>query len=356
MSEQNEYTELESIKERYKKFGKLDPYPEIAPSLLNSADIIDYVEKIGMIYPFYRDNLKPASYGVRLKGEYIYWLNKEEKVCGYLENITEIDDDGDKVFILKKNSIAYVQLEPVFRFPSYIAARFNLKIKHIYQGLLLGTGPLVDPGYEGNIYVPLHNLTNNDYKIKINIPFIWMEFTKLSSYQEWNKEYVKSDNRTGIYKHFDKSRLKSKASLSEYINDAHPNAAIVSTISGFFEETSASIKKFDDRIKLNETTVKDTTDSANRATGQFNRAIIVATIAVCTSLVAICVTLGISLYQSISIHNKTIDYLKDYDKKIQEEHSKFIKEETNNLDLKQQLNDLNDKVKKQQEQIDKIKR
>lgn len=316
-------TTLKQVKLKYEQFGKSDPFPEIEPSLLNSADIVDYVEKVGMIYPFYKDNLKPASYGVRLKGEYIYWLSSEEKKCGLLENITEKDENGNVVFTLKKNSIAYVQLEPEFRFPSYIAGRFNLKIKHIYQGILLGTGPLVDPGYEGHIYIPLHNLTNNDYRIPIEKPIIWMEFTKLSSNTVWNENYKKSHERNGVYKPFDKSRLNEKATLSQYINDANPNAPVISTISGFFEDVNKSIQQFDNRIKLNETTIKDTADGANKATAQFNRAIIIATIAVCTSLVAICVTLGITLYQTISIQNKTMDYLKEYDRKIKDYDDKM---------------------------------
>ena len=59
-------------------------------------------------------------------------------------------------FDLAPNSIAFVALEPCFRIPEYMALRFNLKIKHIYKGLLLGTGPLVDPGFSGKLFIPLH--------------------------------------------------------------------------------------------------------------------------------------------------------------------------------------------------------
>ena len=47
------------------------------------------------------------------------------------------------------NSIVFVECDLDFRLPDFIALRFNLQIRHVHRGLLLGTGPLVDPGYRG---------------------------------------------------------------------------------------------------------------------------------------------------------------------------------------------------------------
>lgn len=347
---------IEEAAERYNQYIKKDPFPEIEPALLNSADICDYVSRIGMITPFYPENLKPASYGIKMKGEYMYWKTQEDKVCGMIEQIEEKDDYGNFVFTIKKNSIAFVQLEPEFKLPPYIAARFNLKIKHIYQGLLLGTGPLVDPGYEGKLYAPLHNLTNNDYKIRIDLPLIWMEFTKISSNKEWAELYTKSQNRTGEYVSFDPIKKLKKQTLSDYINDAYQNGPIVSTISGFFETTNKTIKGFEDRIKANETSVKETTDGATKVTTQFNRAINFAVVAVSATLVGIIVTLGISINQSIIVHNRAIEYMKDYDKKLEDGHSKYLKEQSDNTQLKEKLFTLDAQVKKINEDIKKLKK
>ena len=84
------------------------------------------------------------------------------------------------MFTLKPNSISFVQIESEFRLPQYIAVRFNLRITHVHRGLLLGTGPLVDPGFHGKLLVPLHNLTSDDYTIRGDEGLIWMEFTKTS--------------------------------------------------------------------------------------------------------------------------------------------------------------------------------
>jgi hypothetical protein len=65
--------------------------------------------------------------------------------------------------------------------------RFNFRIKHVHRGLLLGTGPLVDPGFEGRLVIPLHNLTADDYEIKAGEGLIWVEFTKLSPNKIWDQ-------------------------------------------------------------------------------------------------------------------------------------------------------------------------
>ena len=74
-----------------------------------------------------------------------------------------------------------------FHLPEYIAARFNLHIRHVHKGILLGTGPLIDPGFSGKLLIPLHNLTDNDYKSKGGEGIIWVEFTKLSIHEFWNQ-------------------------------------------------------------------------------------------------------------------------------------------------------------------------
>jgi len=315
-------TNINEAETKYNQFGKVDPYPEIVPSLLNSADIFDYVAKTGMIFPFDKSCLKPASYGVKMQGEYIYWESIDKPAIeGRLEDVTETDIDGDKVFILKRDSIAFVGLEPEFKIPDYIAARFNLKIKHVYQGLLLGTGPLVDPGYQGKIYIPLHNLTNNDYKIKINKPLIWMEFTKLSSNNNWNKDYLKNQERVGEYVSFDLGKIKVKRNLKGYLADAH-NGAILSTMQGLQSQINKNLKE----------TQRLNTDSS-KATTSFNRAILVSMIAVGIALLA-------TIIQTYSIHSKTIDYLREADKRQIEENLKIKNQESTIIELKSKVSEL----------------
>jgi deoxycytidine triphosphate deaminase/cell division protein FtsL len=214
----------EKANELFTKFERKDPFPEIDRALLNSADVSDYVATTGMIYPFYEEKQKPASYEVAVLGKYVYWDEKDKKHVGIIK--------PGKEFILRRNSIAFVTLEPTFRIPEYIAFRFNLKITHIYRGILLGTGPLVDPGFTGKLSIPLHNLTTNDYTLVGGEPLIWMEFTKLSWRQEWQptKELQNSVQRRGVFYQFP-PRKKNFGDVEDYLRKADAHRSIRSSIS-----------------------------------------------------------------------------------------------------------------------------
>lgn len=192
-------------KKRYEKFVSKDPYPQIEAALLNSADIFKYVAKTGMIYPFNSDKLQGASYEVSIRGTIIWWDEKKKE-----EHIEELINPEDS-FKLEPNSIAFVTLEPMFRIPDYMALRFNLKIVHVYKGLLLGTGPLVDPGFVGRLSIPLHNLTANTYTFHAGDGIIQMEFTKLSRNDIWLTQKI---NPSSLYK---RKWIKPGRTLKEYI-------------------------------------------------------------------------------------------------------------------------------------------
>lgn len=191
-------------KKRYEQFVSKDPYPMIEAALLNSADIFEYVAKTGMIYPFHLDKLQGASYEVAIRGTVIWWDEEKKE-----EHIEQLIKPGDS-FKLEPNSIAFVTLEPMFRIPDYLALRFNLKIIHVYKGLLLGTGPLVDPGFVGRLSIPLHNLTANTYTFHAGEGIIQMEFTKLSKNDIW----LTKKNASGLYK---RKWIKPGRTLKEYI-------------------------------------------------------------------------------------------------------------------------------------------
>jgi deoxycytidine triphosphate deaminase len=183
---------------RFESYKKNDPFVDvIPPALLNSSDIYDYVRVTGMIHPFEHDEktlekkLKGASYEIDFLGE-VWWSDENDRT-----QIQLIEKNA--VFRLRKNSIAFVYLKTQFRLPHYIAVRFILKITHVHRGLLLGTGPLVDPGFSGRLLIPLHNLTAEDYVFIGGEGFIWAEFTKLAPYIENNPNIRASARRPFLF-------------------------------------------------------------------------------------------------------------------------------------------------------------
>jgi len=193
-------------KERYEDFKNTDPFPEIPQALLNYEDILKYVLTTGMIDPFEpepkpeqepeQSKLSGAIYTCDFSGKYFYWDNEGKYHTGSAA--------GEGLTLLS-NSITFLEIKQYFRIPSYIALRFNLRVHHVYKGLLLGTGPIIDPGFIGRIHIPLHNLTSNEYVIKKDAPLINVEFTKLSHNPIWDiepcskhKKIVQDLNFSGI--------------------------------------------------------------------------------------------------------------------------------------------------------------
>lgn len=165
------------------EYYRTDPLPDIAPALLNSLDVGRYVEKGCLIEKanFERKRRKLASYKMRFLGDLYDWCETD----GGLQKRSRKICDGEFI-TLHKNSISFLRMQEKLLLPEYIAARFNLHIKHVHKGILLGTGPLIDPGFGGRLLIPLHNLTDNDYQIEGGDGIIWVEFTKLSTNPYWS--------------------------------------------------------------------------------------------------------------------------------------------------------------------------
>lgn len=246
------------IIDKYATYKSVDPFTDIPAALLNSADIHSYVKATGMIHPFDKNELKSASYAAKIAGECRYWDEKKEKF-----ETTILSKDGDKL-ILKPNAIAFVGIEPTFRLPDYIALRFNLKITHVYRGLLLGTGPLIDPGFEGKISIPLHNLTNNEYVFSYGETLIWIEFTKTSpipSVNEIEEKEKESLKKLRCLKHETFPDNKKDKPLDYYIGKAlkgYSYDGVVSSIPSAIAET----KKSAEDAKVSSQTAKVSAEAA----------------------------------------------------------------------------------------------
>ena len=143
----------EDAEKLYQATKDADPFPHIPPALLNSADIHDYIEATGMVYPYDPKFMKSSSYEAQIGERAIYWDEKGEKKIVPLTETSSVK--------LAPNSLVFFETKQEFRLPPYMAIRFNLRITNVHKGLLLGTGPLVDPGFCGKLLIPIHNLTNN---------------------------------------------------------------------------------------------------------------------------------------------------------------------------------------------------
>jgi deoxycytidine triphosphate deaminase/cell division protein FtsB len=150
------------------KWKYQDEYPDETGILLSNR--IDELCNQGLLIAegFYKEkNLRPASYTLTVGDDYI-----DSK--GEVHRLTEDEDS----FVFEKNSIVFVSIHEKFDIPFYIIARFNIRVNWVYDGVLLGTGPQVDPGFTGRLSCPLYNLTNNDLTINRRQQFATIDFEK----------------------------------------------------------------------------------------------------------------------------------------------------------------------------------
>ncbi len=219
----------QKIQEKYDKNKLKDPHPSIEASLLNPQDIEKYIDSTGMIEPFDKKNLKSATYGVPLLGDVYYW--EYDKKCKKYDKKCKKLKTKDDYFELKPNAIVYVHVSTIFRVPYYMVFRFNLKIDLVHKGLLLGTGPVVDPGFQGRLFIPIHNLTTNTYNLRAEEVFIWVEVTKMSKF----------DNNITKPPYKMKNLLSYTA--NDYFNSTNNLNPIVSSIPDAMEKANKNSEK-----------------------------------------------------------------------------------------------------------------
>ena len=212
-------------------YRAVDPFPSVPRALLSSAEIRDYIRVTAMVDKFEEGSLKSASYEVFVGGEFIYWDGKKKVK-------KKIDRKKDFHLRLPENSISFIQVEPYFRLPDYIAMRFNLRISHVHRGLLLGTGPLVDPGFHGKLLIPIHNLTSTEYLLDTDKALIWIEFTKTTAHfngfgdeeRKLHRNESRSDDKENVRGFVPFPPDKSNISPDLYLFKANGGRPIVSSI------------------------------------------------------------------------------------------------------------------------------
>lgn len=167
------------------------------------------------------------------------------------------DPDG-RFYLVKKHSLVYIKLRQELRIPYYFIGRHNLKITYVYQGLLLGTGPQVDPGYVGHLIIPLHNLTTRDVRVYVDKSFVSVDFVRTTPMR-----FEKSAPHTldQLYEeHKDskallaRDKVNVRRDLREYLGDKTPQSAMgevlkqYTEISAKYEKTASEVKKAGEKI------------------------------------------------------------------------------------------------------------
>jgi hypothetical protein len=170
----------------------LKPLPGVFPgAVLVSEEIETYVRDYNLIFDRAdflegKGKLKGASYTMSPHPNDAWECRK----AGSHRPLTKDYDSRGAFYLVPRNSLVFIRLRQKLRLPFYLIGRHNLKISYVYKGLLLGTGPQVDPGYTGRLYIPLHNFTTNDVRVYIDESFVSIDFVRTTPFQLDKKKPV----------------------------------------------------------------------------------------------------------------------------------------------------------------------
>ena len=317
---------------RNHRYYKFDPFAEIPPALLNSADIVKYVEKDCLIKKedFNIRRLKTASYEMRFLGKLYDWTRTDD---GRLKKNCREVCCGDHV-ILPRNSIMYLWMKEKLLLPEYIAARFNLHIRCVHKGILLGTGPLIDPGFFGSLLIPLHNLTDNDYELKGGKGIIWVEFTKVSKHEFWSQPENK-DNPPDLKSFPDEKDIVDPDpyfTKSDIYNKGGVQSAFKGSLDGAKKSAMDAKKSAEDAKAM----ADDSRKEVERGHEKFQK---IGWIALATGIITIALTIGGTIWTGYNLMYDAVS-------RIQNSRNEA-------LSLKIQKQD--DKLKKFEADLDEIK-
>ena len=149
--------------------------PANSGSVLRDTDI-SYLcnsRSLPLLDPFDEQSLLgSASYHLRLGSKY-----RVGHSDGYLS--TE-----NRVIEIPRHGIAIVSTHEWLNIPGFLIARWNLKVKMVYRGLVWVGSLQVDPGYQGFLFCPLYNLSDETQRLTYMEPLFTIDFVVTSKYEE----------------------------------------------------------------------------------------------------------------------------------------------------------------------------
>jgi deoxycytidine triphosphate deaminase len=149
--------------------------------VLLSDEIAHYAKEYRMIDPFNPESLGPARYELTVGNEYSRGGNKTEKLY---------DEPGKNEIRIPPFEVVVIKTNERINLPRFIVARWNIRVKWAYEGLLWVGGPQVDPGWVGHLSCPIYNLSDKEVTVRLGEQIAVMDFVKTTPFKEGkSKEY-----------------------------------------------------------------------------------------------------------------------------------------------------------------------
>jgi dCTP deaminase len=142
----------------------------LQPGILVDTDIIDALKHNYMrIEPFDQTALEPASYDLSLGSMAVVTTSSEP-----------IDLAEEGLLKIPPYAAALVQTEEILTLSSRIVGRLGARSNLLQNGIIASTGPQIDPGFTGRLFVNLLNISDRPFSIRRGTRFLSAEFHLLA--------------------------------------------------------------------------------------------------------------------------------------------------------------------------------
>jgi dCTP deaminase len=152
------------------ELDRLSKYPDIPDhaqpqvgGVLLSNVVEEYARRWLMIDPFDPKKLKPAGYEL--------CVGKLVSKGGCTSELT----DGS-VITIEPFEVAIIQTLETLNLPKFLIARWNVRTRWAYQGLLWVGAAQVDAGFRGYLSFPLYNLSDKPVKVRFGEQIAVIDF------------------------------------------------------------------------------------------------------------------------------------------------------------------------------------
>jgi len=167
---------------RDSELDRLNHFQEFTAAKVANPGVLlaDEIERCCRLYrlidPFSKEQLKAASYRLTVGSRYS--LGGKRQVLKESDQIT-----------IPPFQVVVIQTAETLSLPRDMIARWNIKVKQAYRGLVWAGGPQVDPGYVGHLFCPIYNLSNEEVAVAYGEEIAVIDFVTTTAFSEGAKQY-----------------------------------------------------------------------------------------------------------------------------------------------------------------------
>jgi deoxycytidine triphosphate deaminase len=150
--------------------------PVSKPGVLLAKEIERCCHEFSLISPFSPNQLKAASYRLTVGSRYS--LGGERRTLAESEQIR-----------IPPFQVLVIQTRETLNMPRDMIARWNIKVSMAYKGLIWAGGPQVDPGYQGHLFCPIYNLSDQEVSLSYGTEIAVIDFVTTTAFDRDGKKF-----------------------------------------------------------------------------------------------------------------------------------------------------------------------